>query len=169
MTALASRYAAIEKMFTPDLVIADYLQLFEPEKRSRDARDFENLAGILKKAERWCGTCSNGRGVAFGTPWQVNRTGRANLRASGGYTLEDSGGSQEASNTPDLVLDLLDREEDTSNGRRAPLEIQVKKSRGGPRGKRFPVEADYATCYFTERDLGDAEMEMALEMEGSDA
>jgi replicative DNA helicase len=169
MTALASRYAAIEKMFSPDMVFADYLQLFEPEKRSRDARDFENLAGILKRAERWCGTCSNGRGVAFATPWQVNRGGRANLRASGGYTLEDSAGSQEASNTPDLVLDLLDREEDTSNGRRAPLEVQVKKSRSGPRGKRFPVEADYATCYFSERDLGDAEMEMALEMEGSDA
>ncbi len=171
MTALATRYAAIEKLLgvPPDLVIADYLQLFEPEKRSKDARDFENLSGILKRAQRWCGTCSNGRGVAFGTPWQVNRAGRANLRATGGYTLEDSAGSQEASNTPDLVLDLLDREEDTSNGRRAPLEAGVAKSRGGPRGKRFPVEADYATCHFTERDLGDAEMEMALELEGADA
>jgi replicative DNA helicase len=168
MTALAARYAAIEKLFRPDLVIADYLQLFEPERRSKDARDFENLAGILKRAQRWCGTCSNGRGVAFGTPWQVNRAGRANLRATGGYTLEDSAGSQEASNTPDLVLDLLDREEDTSNGRRAPLEAGVAKSRGGPRGKRFPVEADYATCHFTERDLGDAEMEMAMELEGAD-
>jgi replicative DNA helicase len=170
MTALATRYAAIEKMYTPDLVIADYLQLFEPERRSKDARDFENLSGILKRAQRWCGTCSNGRGVVFGTPWQVNRAGRANLRATGGYTLEDSAGSQEASNTPDLVLDLLDREEDTSNGRRAPLEVGVAKSRGGPRGKRFPVEADYATCHFTERNLGDAEMEMALEeMESADA
>jgi replicative DNA helicase len=152
MSGLAGRFAAIEKAFPPDLAIADYLQLFEPERRTRDGHEWESQAGILKRAERWCAAARKGHGVAFETPWQVNRGGRQNLRASGKYTLEDSSGTQEASNTPDIVLDLLDREEDTSAGRRAPLVIAVMKVRDGPRGRQFDIEADYATCHFAERD-----------------
>jgi replicative DNA helicase len=161
MSGLAARFAAIEKAFPPDEVFADYLQLFEPDRRTRDGHEWESQAGILKRAKRWCGAARKGRGVAFVTPWQVNRGGRQNLRVSGKYTLEDSSGTQEASNTPDIVLDLLDREEDTSGGRRAPLAVAVMKVRDGPRGRQLDIEADYATCHFAERDrLGEADLEM---------
>jgi replicative DNA helicase len=162
MSVLAARYAAIGRQFTPQLCIADYLQLFEPDKRGRDSREHENMSGILKTAERWCGAVE----VPFVTPWQVNRGGRANLKANGKYTLEDSAGSQEASNTPDIVLDLLDREEDTSSGREAPLDLIVMKMRDGPRGQVVPLVADYATCLFAAREAAD---ESLLELEMSDA
>jgi replicative DNA helicase len=166
MSALAGRFSAIEKAFSPELVIADYLQLFEPERRTRESKEWESQAGILKRAERWCGAARKGRGVAFVTPWQVNRGGRSNLRTSGKYTLEDSAGTQEASNTPDIVLDLLDREEDTSAGRRVPLVVAVMKVRDGPRGRQFDISADYATCYFTDREQP---AEIDLDLEATDA
>ena len=141
-------------------MFADYLQLFEPERRSREDKEYVSQASILKRAERWCASARRGRGVSFITPWQVNRTGRQNLRTSGGYSLEDSAGTQEAANTPDIVLALEDKEQDTSGGRRVPLELSVMKVRDGPRGRRFPVEVDYATCRFAERSTGEAELEL---------
>lgn len=160
MSALAARFAAIERSFPPDEVFADYLQLFEPERRGREDKEYVSQASILKRAERWCASARRGRGVSFITPWQVNRTGRQNLRSSGGYSLEDSAGTQEAANTPDIVLALEDREQDTSGGRRVPLELSVMKVRDGPRGRKFPIEADYATCCFRERSTAEAELDL---------
>jgi replicative DNA helicase len=153
VAGMSARFAAIEKAFGPEFVVADYLQLFEPERRGRESKEYENQSGILKSAGRWCQSARNGAGVPFVTPWQVNRRGRENLRANGGYTLEDSSGTQEASNTPDLVLDLMDKEKDTSLGRRVPLELVAAKVRDGARGHAVPLEVDYATCYFAERGV----------------
>lgn len=160
VSGLASRFAAIERAFPPDLVIADYLQLFEPDRRSRENREFENLSGILKSFKRWCATARGGRGVAAETPWQVNLGGRQNLRSSGSYVLEDSSGTQEAARTPDIVLALEDREKDTTAGRRVEMDLSALKVRDGPRGKKFPIEADYATCCFRERGTAEAELEL---------
>lgn len=165
MSGLAGRFDAISRMFTPDLVFADYLQLFIPERQRRDGSEREDQSGILKSAKRWCASCLNGKGVPFITPWQVNKAGRMSMKASGGYGLEDASNTTEAAKTPDLVLSLVD-EEDTSGGRNAPLIAVVLKNRGGPRGKRFPLLADYATCWFHDRDEPD---EVDLELEGADA
>jgi len=162
VSGLAARFAAIERQYTPDLCIADYLQLFLPERTRKDGSVREDQSGILKSAERWCAAANKGSGVAFISPWQVNKSGRINMKSSGGYGLEDASETTEAAKTPDIVLSLVDREEDTSGGRRAPLEITALKVRDGARGKRFYVEADYATCHFTERDVAE---EVALDLE----
>jgi replicative DNA helicase len=165
MSGLSGRFEAISRMFTPELVIADYLQLFIPERQRRDGSEREDQSGILKSAKRWCASCLGGKGVPFVTPWQVNKTGRQSMKASGVFELEDAHGTSEAAKTPDLVLALMD-EEDTSGGRNAPLRIKALKVRGGPRGQSFPLLADYATCYFHDRDEPD---EVGLELEGADA
>jgi replicative DNA helicase len=160
---LAARHSAVQQQIGKvDITFADYLQLFEPERRSRDSREHESLSGVLKSFSRW----AEAAGVAGVTPWQVNRDGRNTLRSTGRYQLENAAGSQEAVNTPDVVIGILDREEDASGGRRAPLDLAVMKVRDGPRGRTVPVEADYATCSFTSRREA-AEGNLDLEMAGT--
>jgi hypothetical protein len=85
------------------------------------------------------------------------------MKSSGGYSLEDASETTEAAKTPDVVLALADREEDTSGGRSAPLELTALKVRDGPRGRRIYLTADYATSYFYGREEPDAAV---LELEG---
>jgi len=148
-----SRLTAIRRRYPVDLVIVDYLQLLVPERASRDSRLHEDQSGIVKSAKTRIAVKHE---VPVISPWQVNRTGRAGLKVNGGgYELEDMSQTSEAANTPDLILSLIDREEDHSGGRRAPLEIGVPKNRGGPKGKRFLLEVDYATCFFRARHEAD--------------
>jgi replicative DNA helicase len=153
VSGMGSRMAAIERRFHIELMIADYLQLFFPERSSRDARGFETQASIIQDAKRLCSTFNRGQGVPLITPWQVNGEGRRQLAANNGnYGLEDASGTKEAARTPDLVLSLADQEEDTSMGRHAPLNLKVLKNRDGPKGQRLQLWADFATCLFEGRD-----------------
>jgi len=162
VSGLSARHAAIERQYRPELCIADYLQLFLPDRTRKDSSETGEQAGILKAAKRWCASANKGQGVAFISPWQVNKNGRVAMKAAGGYGLEDASNTSEAAKTPDMVFSLVDREEDTSGGRRAPLEATALKVRDGARGKRFYLEADYATCHFAERDVAE---EVALDLD----
>jgi hypothetical protein len=152
ISVMASRAAAIARQTPPDLCIADYLQLFAPDKAKRDSRDHEDQSGVLKQAQRWATTFRNGQGVPLISPWQTSKEGRRSLKTSGGYSLEDLSATSEAGKTPGMVLALADREDDTTGGRAAPLELTVLKNRDGPRGRRFSLTADFATCHFADRD-----------------
>jgi KaiC/GvpD/RAD55 family RecA-like ATPase len=152
VSVMAARAAAIARSVPPDLVVVDYLQLFSPERAGRDAREYETLAGIIKAAHRWAQTFMDGRGVPLITPWQSSREGRKQMKVSGGFSLDDLSATDEASRTPGVVLALSNADEDRSFGRRTPLEVTVLKNRDGPRGKRFPLTADFATSCFTDRD-----------------
>jgi replicative DNA helicase len=160
--SMAARFASITRQYPVDFTVVDYLQLFAPDRTSREAREREDQSGIVKSTARFATSCNNGQGVALLTPWQVNRTGRQNMQTSGRYDLSGTSQTAEASNTPDLVLGLVDREEDTSGGRRALLEAQVLKKRGGARGGRFPITADFATSFFEDREEAD---EAVLELD----
>jgi replicative DNA helicase len=164
VSGMAARYAAISQSFTPDLVVADYLQLFLPERTGRrDGSDREDQSGILKSAGRWCGAANKGNGVAFISPWQTNKAGRQSMRASGGYQLEDASDTSEAAKTPDVVLSLADPEEDTTEGRATPLQATLLKNRDGPKGRRFYLTADYATSLFEDREEAVApDLDMAM-------
>jgi len=163
VAGMGSRMAAIERQFHIDFCVVDYLQLFEPELRSRDARGFEDQSSIIKAASRLSAAFNRGIGVPMLSPWQINREGRQALQANGRYSLENMSGTQEAAKTPDVVLSLADREEDTSSGRRAPLELAVLKNRDGPKGQTLRLHADFATNLFQAREeMGDDSM---LELE----
>jgi DnaB-like helicase C terminal domain len=150
--AMAARYAVIRRQYKVDLCIADYLQLFTNVTASRDARVNENQAAIVKAAAGWCRSVDGGAGVPFISPWQVNGDGAASMRSSGRISLEQHmSETKEAAKTPGRVLALLNAEDDTSDGRRAPLKLHVLKNRGGRRGGIFDIDADYATSCFTDR------------------
>jgi len=150
--AMAARYAVIRRQYPVDLVVADYLQLFTHVTTSRETRANENQAAIVKAAAAWCRSVDGGAGVPFITPWQVNGDGAASMRNNGRISLElHMSESKEAAKTPGRVLALLNQEDDTSGGRRAPRTLHVLKNRAGPGGAVFQLDVDYATSCFTDR------------------
>lgn len=152
ISVMAGRAEAHARRTPPDLCIVDYLQLFDPDRKSRDSRLHEDQSGIVKGTQRWAQAFMRGRGVPLISPWQFNDAGVQAIRTNGRDALENLSQTREASKTPGMVLALANREEDTSGGRRAPLELTVLKNRDGPRGRRFPITADYATSYFSDRE-----------------
>jgi replicative DNA helicase len=152
LSVMAGRAASIARRVVPDLVIVDYLQLFDPDRKSRDSRQHENQSGVIKGAARWAQSFRHGDGVPVISPWQVNKDGVGKMRSGGEYTLEDLSETIEAARTPSMVLGLMTSEEDNSSGRAAPVELKVLKNRDGPRGRKFPLTADFATSHFADRD-----------------
>lgn len=139
----------------PDLMVFDYLQLCDPERRSRDNKEHENQSGIVKASHRWAQTAFHGAGVPLISPWQANQGGAQALRGGGGggFSLDTHmSQSSEAGKTAGTVITLGASEEDTSRGRAAPLVLTVEKNRDYARGGRFQVVADYATSHFSDRE-----------------
>ncbi|MGA9607380.1 MAG: DnaB-like helicase C-terminal domain-containing protein [Rouxiella badensis] len=149
ISTCGARLAALDRRYHPDLVVIDYLQLLLPDRSRRESSDTADQTGILKSAKRLSGSFRRGDGVALVSPWQISREGRKKLKERGNYSLEDAADTSEAGKSPDLVISLADPEEDTSRGRRAPLELTVLKNRDGPRGLRLGLTADFATNTFT--------------------
>jgi replicative DNA helicase len=150
------RAEAMGRRRRPELVVFDYLQLCDPERRGRDTREDVSQGGIVKHSHRWGQTAFHGHGVALISPWQANQAGSQALRGSGGFSLDTHmSQSSEASKTAATVLSLALPEEDTSKGRDVRLVLSVEKNRNGVRGGRFSVTADYATSFFTDRVVPD--------------
>jgi len=143
-----ARLAALSRQFRPAIVFMDYLQLLAPEHYRRDARQHEDLSGIVKEAKQVAATFADGAGVPVVSPWQVTREGRKNARSSGGYSLLDVSETKEAADSADMVLALLDPENDTSRGRAVPIEATMLKNRDGERNFTAKLTADFATCWF---------------------
>lgn len=155
LSRMAARAEAVSRVAVPDVVFIDYLQLFNPEKVSRESRQHETQAGLLKAARGWARSFRRGRGVPVISPWQVNNPGLQTMKSSGEFTLEHLSETIEAGRTPSMVLGLMTSEEDSSYGRAAPVELKVLKNRDGPRGRKFALTADFATCCFSDRDMPD--------------
>jgi replicative DNA helicase len=155
VSMLAARYTGITRQYGIDLAILDYAQLLTPERNGRDAREHENLGGIVKALARFAVSADGGRGVPLISPWQVKREGQERLKSAGGYQLEDAAGTAEAERAAHVVLSLAAREEDTTGGRAAPVEGTILKNRSGPRGYRLRLTADFATSCFTSREAVD--------------
>jgi len=162
VSGLVTRYIGVSRQYPVDLAVLDYAQLLTPERSGRDSREHENLGGIVKSLARFSVSADRGRGVPLMSPWQVKRAGVEQLRAKGGYELEDAGGTSEAERGAHVVLSLAAREEDTTRGRAAPIEATILKNRSGPRGYRMRLTADFATSCFTSRETAD---EAVLELE----
>lgn len=160
VTVMAGRSEALARRMMPDVVIADYLQQFDPDQRVRDAHAHETQAGIVKRAHRWAQSCYLGRGVPLVSPWQANQGGTVALRGAGGFSIDEHmSQTSEAAKTAGVVLALgTSGEEDSSHGLRAPLRLSVVKNRDGARGAQHNLTADYSTSYFTDREEPDEGM-----------
>jgi replicative DNA helicase len=140
-----TRLDLIGREFMPDLVIMDYLQLFYAD-RGRDSMRAEQ-SDIVKAAKEGCSTAFDGRGYPLISPWQIGRKGREQLKSEGSYQYESLSETQEAPQTTDMLLGLIDYP-DTTGGRAARLDIEVMKNRDGERGSSVQVTADYANAGF---------------------
>ena len=153
VATLESRLARLARDWTADLVIVDYLALLHPEIRHRDLR--ESLVEIIKEAKQVAATYQDGLGVPLLSPWQVRREARDEAFKRGGYVLSSLSETAEASNTPDVVLGLLEPDSDDSRGRAVPLKLSALKNRDGERGgEPIGLTADYATAYFAPAGSG---------------
>jgi replicative DNA helicase len=150
--AIGSRMAAKARQFDPHLAIVDYLQLFVPEKTRRDAGVHEDQSGIVQSAARLAASFGDHAGIPLVSPWQFNRGGREAMKAGGRPGIEHMSSTSEAGKAADVVLALLDREEDISEGRMVPLEAYMSKNRNGPKGFGVRLTADYACCEFVSRE-----------------
>jgi replicative DNA helicase len=145
---IEARLAAIGRRYRPAICFMDYLQLLDPERSRRDSRQHEDLSGIVKEAGQVAATFSDGAGIPFVSPWQVTREGRKEALKTGGYSLLDTGGTKEASDSADLVLALMDPEK-YENPRDVEIKATVLKNRSGPRNFTASLSADFTTCVFS--------------------
>lgn len=140
-----SKLVRIQRQFPIDLAIMDYLALLRPERRRNSER--EELGGMLKEAKQVCTTFNDGAGIPIVSPWQVNRTARAEAERLGGYTSAGLAETAEASNSADLIISLLAPLDNDS--RIANLKMQVLKNRDGEKASSIDVLVDYATSHFS--------------------
>lgn len=143
--AVGSRLARISHLFEVHLVIIDYLQLIYSD-RQREA-SHEESAQMVKDAKAIAATFNGGTGVPLISPWQVNRAGRDRALKDGSYSGVDLASTQEAFNTPDVVLTLLEPAR-IENPRATRIKAELLKNRDGPRGAQIMLTADYATSWF---------------------
>lgn len=141
-----SRLMRVQRKFDVDLLGVDYLQLLRAEQRRQSDR--EEQSSIVKAAKQLATTFNGGRGLCVVSPWQVNRTNRDYARRDKYYTLQALSETSEASNSPDMILSLL--EPDDTSTRYVTLLSQVLKNRDGARtsSQTQPVRVDYATSFF---------------------
>lgn len=145
ISQVASRLARIGHLFQIDLVIIDYLQLLQADRRRETTR--EEAAQMVKDAKAMAATFGGGLGVATASPWQVSRAGRDRALKEGSYTGVDLADTAEAFNTPDIVLTLLEPAR-IENPRATPVKAEFLKNRDGARGFMVPLKVDYATSWF---------------------
>ena len=141
---LAQHAKMLQKQFTVDLVIMDYLALLTPERKRNSAR--EELSDIMKDAKK----AAHDLGVPWMSPWQINREGRDSAERTGYYTSRNLSETAEATNSADLIISLIAPED---KARRADVSMQVMKSRRGEQASGIIVEVDYATSYFRDRQF----------------
>lgn len=146
MTTIESRLIAIQRKFNVDLAIVDYFALLKSVVRRSTIR--EELSSIIKEAKQLATTFDDGRGVPILSPWQVSRTEWAKAQEEGYYTLNALAETAEASNTPDLIVSLL--EPPACDERKVAMKAQVLKNRSGEAANNIQLYLDRATSYFSE-------------------
>lgn len=152
ISTIAAQLDRITRTWTADLVIIDYLQLLRADGAFR--AQWEGSASTVKETKEVARAYRGGLGVPVVSPWQIGRKGRDEGRQRGYYVVGDLSETQEAANSADLVLSLMEPAEYTG-GRNVTLQLSVLKNRDGEarygRDSVFDLDTDYATSLFAER------------------
>jgi replicative DNA helicase len=145
MGMISAQLMRIQRQFPIDLAVMDYFGLLHATRRRKDMR--EELSDIIKEAKQFATTFDDGNGLPFVSPWQISRAARDNARVSGGYTSAALAETSEATNSPDLLISVLEPED--NNDRYAMLKGQILKARDGITSASIMIQADYATSTFS--------------------
>ncbi len=156
VSSIETHLNRLSREFLADLVIVDYLQLLRADRKRQSKR--EELADIMQVAKEVAAGYADGRGVPMLSPWQMSRDGFTKAQArdmnGGYYTVTDLAETNEAGATADCVFTLL-APEMPGDKRRAVIRSRLAKNRDGDTSAVIELDADYATCLFTEK-LGEA-------------
>jgi replicative DNA helicase len=155
VSVIDSRLAGLSRNWAADLVVLDYAQLLRPEVQRRSL--WEETSTIIKDLKDVAVGYMDGRGVPLISPWQVSREARVQARQRGFYILSDLAATQDAANTADGVMSLLEPD-DFTGGRDVMLDLSLLKSRDGEAkfgaGNSIKLRADYATSCFEAQASG---------------
>jgi len=148
LAQLESALYRIHRSFPIDVCVMDYLALLKAERRRESIRD--ELGTLMKESKQIATTFDDGRGLIFVSPWQVNRTAYDNALRLGYYTTLALSETAEATNSPDIIVSVLNQIAD-SDARFAELKLQLLKNRDGETASSLMMAVDYATCNFSEK------------------
>lgn len=152
ISTIGSQLDRITRSWRADLVIIDYLQLLRADGNFR--AQWEGSAATIKEAKELARSYRSGEGVPVVSPWQIGRKGHDEGRQRGYYVVGDLSETQEAANSADVVLSLMEPQ-DYTGGRSVSLRLSVLKNRDGEarfgRDSVLDLETDYATSLFEER------------------
>lgn len=135
----------------PKLVVVDYFALFRPEYKRQTVR--EELGDIFKEAKGIATSFDDGDGVPVVSPWQVSRSARDEAGRTHHYTTKALSETAEAVNSSDGIISLL-AEDGQADRRRIEIKGQILKNRDGETASDINLICDYATSYFTEKQVG---------------
>jgi replicative DNA helicase len=135
-----------QRQFEVDFAVMDYLALLSPGRSKTSNR--EELSSIMKEAKVMASSFSDGRGLPFMSPWQVNRASREEAEKLGMYTTKALAETAESTNSADIIISLLAPQD---KERRTELTMQILKARDGETANGIMVEVDYATSWFQGR------------------
>jgi replicative DNA helicase len=145
MDFVESRMIMAQREFHVDLAVVDYFALLRSERKRQ--QDREELSSILKSAKNLTTSFNDGHGVTMVSPWQVNRTWWEKASEVGYYTTAALAETAEATNSPDVLVSIL--EPRVNDSREVDLKGQILKNRDGEKSVDLPIHVDYATCKFT--------------------
>lgn len=151
MSTVETRLISIQRKFNIDLAIVDYFALLRASVRRSTTR--EELSSVIKEGKQLSTTFNDGAGVPMISPWQVSRTEWAKAQDEGMYTLNALAETAEASNTPDLIVSLL--EPPGSEERTVEMKAQVLKNRSGEIANNIQLYLDRATSRFSAESTAD--------------
>jgi hypothetical protein len=147
---VAARATRINRASRLDLILIDYLQLFEVPGRSMGEREDYNR--ILRGAKRLAATFDAGRGVAVVSPWQMNKEAYKVALEAQSYTLASLADTSEAEKSPDLVIPLLMPPDQS----RIAI-MQGLKCRDAAKIPPFEIEVDYRNSFLGDRNADRAD------------
>ncbi len=133
-----------QREFEVHVVVVDYLQLWKSDQRQGFRED---MSTVVKDSKQLATTFDGGRGITLVSPWQVNRPAKEIADREGYYTLASTSETAEASNSPDLIISMLNKHKSPS--RYSEISAQVLKNRGGLTSGIIDLHVDYSTCSFT--------------------
>jgi replicative DNA helicase len=145
VTGMKVRLQAIQREFPIDLVVVDALYILASDTKYTQGR--EQLNEKIEQAMILAKTFNNGNGIPLITPWQASRKAKEDADRDKRYSMSAMAETAYAERYADNVIALL---EPPQTQRYTTLSCSVLKHRDGEQSSGFPVDVDYATCYFTD-------------------
>ncbi len=146
VSSLEGMLMRLQREFKLDLVVADYLGLWTPERKYNAKH--EEAGSVVQAAKQLAVTFDNGRGIPLVSPWQVSREAKDKADKDGYYTLRSLSDTTNAERSSDIIISTLIPQK-AYDDRFGNMKAQLLKNRNGLTSAIIDLQVDYATATFT--------------------